>query len=167
MGRPRKWKPGDSGYVAAGTPDVFGLLFDQAREVTVESISGDRMKVTDSDGTAYYVHRKDLHTRKAQAKRNPAKHVATEETKKTAEKMAEERMETIMTEIQEKETTAKEADKLPSFGSICRRFYMLAGIGNRAVENDEEQQDTDWVISACERQLFEEIKNGCVWGDVR
>lgn len=98
MGRPKNWKPGDSGFVAAGTPDVFGLLFDQAREVTVESISGDRMKVTDSDGTAYYVHRKDLHSRKAQAKRNPAKHVATEEIKKAAEDLATKRMETLMTD---------------------------------------------------------------------
>lgn len=98
MGRPKNWKPESPGFVAAGTPDVFGLLFDQAREVTVESISGDRMKVTDSDGTAYYVHRKDLHSRKAQAKRNPAKHVATEEIKKAAEDLATKRMETLMTD---------------------------------------------------------------------
>lgn len=98
MGRPRNWKPGDSGFVAAGTPDAFGLLFGQAREVTVESISGDRMKVTDSDGTAYYVHRKDLHTRKAQAERKPAKHVATEKIKKAAEDLATKRMETLMTD---------------------------------------------------------------------
>ena len=170
MGRLRKWKPGDRGYIAAGTRDSFGFTFAKPIDVTVISATANLVKVTTkdgTDGTVYYCAPKDLHTRKAQAKRDPAKHVATEEIKKTAEKMAEERMETIMTEIQEKETTAKEADKLPSFGSICRRFYMLAGIGNRAVENDEEQQDTDWVISACERQLFEEIKKGCVWGDVR
>lgn len=150
MGRPRKWKPGDKGFISAGTKDLFGLMFDHAQEVTVDSvIAQNRVKVTTADGSCYYCAPKDIKSRKAQAIKSPAEHVIAEDIKDTAEMMAEKRMEKIM------ETISKTK---PTFEEVCEKFYALAKVGQA-----EKTLEIDIVISLAEKTLYEEIKDGVVW----
>lgn len=154
MGRPRKWKPGDRGYIAAGTKDAFGLTFSGPIDATVTSIiSESQIKITADDGTVYYCSKKDFKPRKAQASRRPAKHIVTEEIKKTAATMAEKRMEEIMSE----------ANK-PAFGDVMEKFYSLFKAGEMFESVDGEN---DWIIKAAEKQLYETIKGGVCWGEAK
>ena len=135
MGRLRKWKPGDRGYITAGTRDSFGFTFAKPIDVTVISATANLVKVTTkdgTDGTVYYCAPKDLHTRKAQAKRNPAKHVATEEIKKTAEMMAEERMKQLL----KRRTNCRRLEAFAG-GSIC--WPALATEPSRMMKNSKTQ----------------------------
>ena len=73
------------------------------------------------------------------------------EIKREAEKLAEERMEQIKKEARSKAKI--------TFGEVAGKFYALAKVGSQNTEESET------VIKLAEKALYEEIKDGCIWGE--
>lgn len=145
----RKWKPGEIGWINFN--DLYGVRFQQPMKVQVLSVlEGDLhpLKVKGLDGRIYYCKEDEIQTRAAKAQRKPAKTAVSEDIRKEASKMAEKRMEEL-----------KNAGK-PTFAEVTEKFYALAKAG---FEN-KESEEMDLVLALAEKALFEEIKDGVVWG---
>lgn len=151
MGRPNSWKPGDIGFIFSN--EVGGVTFKKPVKVQVVSIlAGDLhpVKVKSlSDGSVYYCTEKELQTRAAKAERRPASLVVTDDIRKEAAEMAEKRMAEI-----------KNAGK-PTFAEVREKFYALAKVGTE----HKESPAMDLVLTLAEKALFNEIKDGVVWGE--
>lgn len=145
MGRARKWKPGDIGWICSC--ELNGLAFARPQQVKVLSVESEGLhpiKVqTLKTEDVMYCKPSELQTRAAKAERNPVTAVP-EKIKKEAEIMAEKKIAEFMNK--------------PTFSEIAESFYAIAEIGRA-----EASREKDIVISLAEEALYDKIKDGCVW----
>lgn len=145
MSKPKKWKPGEIGYIY--TNELYDISFDRSVKVEVladleTDLHPVKVKSLKS-GIVYYCRHEEIQTRAAKAERKSAKLIIPEKIKEQAEELAAKRMEKIM--------------EKPTFEEVCEKFYALAKFGA------EEIQGKDIVLQLAEKALFEEIKNGVIW----
>lgn len=145
MSKPKKWKPGEIGYIY--TNELYDISFDRSVKVEVlADLETDLHPVkvkSIKSGIVYYCRHEEIQTRAAKAERKSAKLIIPEKIKEQAEELAAKRMEKIM--------------EKPTFEEVCEKFYALAKFGA------EEIQGKDIVLQLAEKALFEEIKNGVIW----
>ncbi|MEY8380465.1 hypothetical protein AAK979_05365 [Ileibacterium valens] len=145
MSKPKKWKPGEIGYIY--TNELYDISFDRSVKVEVladleTDLHPVKVKSLKS-GIVYYCRHEEIQTRAAKAERKSAKLIIPEKIKEQAEELAAKRMEKIM--------------EKPTFEEVCEKFYALAKFGA------EEIQGKDIVLQLAEKAPFEEIKNGVIW----
>lgn len=149
MSKPKKWEPGEFGFIYAN--EMYDIHFDRSVKVEVLAVIENDLhpvKVKSiKSGVVYYCKHEEIQTRAAKAERKPAKTAVSEDIRKEASKMAEKRMEELKNEGK------------PTFAEVTEKFYALAQVGSE----NKESPAMDTVIALAEKALFEEIKNGVTW----
>lgn len=136
MSKPKKWKPGEIGYIRIN--ELYGIRFKTPIKVEVmaeieQDLHPVKVRSLKSD-VIYYCKHEEIQTRAAKAERKSAKLIIPEKIKEQAEELAAKRMEKIM--------------EKPTFEEVCEKFYALAKFGA------EEIQGKDIVLQLAEKALL-------------
>lgn len=146
-----KWKVGDHAYMKA---DISGPLavpvLVKIIKVGCEGIHNIKVHEAANPNQIYYCNSRGLSKRKAQAERNRKSIAIPQDIKEEAEERTEKRMSEIKEKI--------DKQNLPSF----QEFMVKARACVLTIDRYN-TEETLVMARLAEKQLYEEIKNGCVW----
>lgn len=162
MSKPKKWKPGEIGFIYAN--DLYGIRFKTPIKVEVmaeieQDLHPVKVRSLKSD-VIYYCKHEEIQSRAAKAAKKPAVLIVPELIKEQSEVLAERRMKELKKMAEIKKPTREEIQK--KFEAITLVKYAEINCQDACPEcmTDYTSECRDLVIDLAYSTLFRELQNG-------